>query len=73
MSKKILLIATMVGALLGASLARGQSLPQLNMGYSGAGIGSDLLASLSSSLSSSREHPIAGVSVIQYESEAKNR
>jgi ABC-type nitrate/sulfonate/bicarbonate transport system substrate-binding protein len=43
MSRRILLIASMVGALFGASQARGQSLPQLNMGYSGAGIGSDLL------------------------------
>ncbi len=43
MSKRILLIASMLGALVGASLARGQSLPLVNMGYSGAGIGSDLL------------------------------
>ena len=43
MSRRILLVVSMVGALLGASLARGQSLPLVNMGYSGAGIGSDLL------------------------------
>ena len=43
MSKRLLLIVSMVGALAGATLANGQSLPLLNMGYSGAGIGSDLL------------------------------
>ena len=43
MSKWLKSISLMFGLALGATTASGQSLPALNMGFSGAGIGSDLL------------------------------
>jgi hypothetical protein len=42
-SKALKLMALLVCVLFGVATAAGQNLPQLNMGYSGAGIGSDLL------------------------------
>jgi hypothetical protein len=43
MSKWLKLISLTVGMALGASTVLGQNMPTLNMGFSGAGIGSDLL------------------------------
>jgi len=43
MSKWLKLISLTVGMALGASSVLGQNMPTLNMGFSGAGIGSDLL------------------------------